>query len=79
VLLDENLEAHITDFGVAKVMALKPKDDYATSTANIGGTYGYIAPGKNKPTRISFCLNIIVMQTWSLSFFIMLDLLMVDV
>jgi tRNA A-37 threonylcarbamoyl transferase component Bud32 len=79
VLLDENLEAHITDFGVAKVMALKPKDDYATSTANIGGTYGYIAPGKNKRTHISFCLNIIVMQTWSLSFFIMLDLLMVDV
>jgi hypothetical protein len=61
------------------VMALKPKDDYATSTANIGGTYGYIAPGKNKPTHISFCLNIIIVQTWSLSFFIMLDLLMVDV
>lgn len=79
VLLDENLEAHITDFGVAKVMALKPKDDYATSTANIGGTYGYIAPGKDKPTHISFCLNIIVMQTWLLSFFIILDLLMVDV
>jgi tRNA A-37 threonylcarbamoyl transferase component Bud32 len=66
VLLDENLEAHITDFGVAKVMALKPKDDYAASTANIGGTYGYIAPGKNKATHVSFCLNVIIMQTWSL-------------
>jgi tRNA A-37 threonylcarbamoyl transferase component Bud32 len=47
VLLDANFEAHIADFGIAKVMALKPKEDYASSTSIVEGTYGYIAPGKN--------------------------------
>jgi Leucine-rich repeat (LRR) protein/tRNA A-37 threonylcarbamoyl transferase component Bud32 len=47
VLLDANFEAHIADFGIAKVMALKPKEDYASSTSIVEGTHGYIAPGKN--------------------------------
>ncbi|CAK9867067.1 unnamed protein product [Sphagnum jensenii] len=42
VLLDANLEAHIVDFGIAKTMSLKPKDD--VSTTMVEGTYGYIAP-----------------------------------
>ena len=45
VLLDEDLEPHISDFGVAKVMAMKPKDKSMLSTAFVTGTYGYIAPG----------------------------------
>ncbi|CAM6055878.1 unnamed protein product [Sphagnum tenellum] len=44
VLLDANFEAHIADFGIAKVMALKPKEDNASSTSIVEGTYGYIAP-----------------------------------
>uniref|UniRef100_A0A7I4FK56 non-specific serine/threonine protein kinase n=1 Tax=Physcomitrium patens TaxID=3218 RepID=A0A7I4FK56_PHYPA len=45
VLLDEDLEPHISDFGVAKVMAMKPKDkNTMLSTAFVTGTYGYIAP-----------------------------------
>ncbi|KAG0614658.1 hypothetical protein M758_6G193700 [Ceratodon purpureus] len=44
VLLDEDLEPHISDFGVAKVMAMKPKDKNMLSTAFVTGTYGYIAP-----------------------------------
>ncbi|CAK9264653.1 unnamed protein product [Sphagnum jensenii] len=43
VLLDANLEAHIVDFGIAKTMSLKPKDDVSTTTV-VEGTYGYIAP-----------------------------------
>nr|APU94854.1 leucine-rich repeat receptor-like protein kinase [Pohlia nutans] len=44
VLLDEDLEPHISDFGVAKVMAMKPKDKTMLSTAIVTGTYGYLAP-----------------------------------
>jgi Leucine-rich repeat (LRR) protein len=47
VLLDANLEAHIVDFGIAKTMSLKPKDDVSTTTV-VEGTYGYIAPGENQ-------------------------------
>ncbi|CAM6063020.1 unnamed protein product [Sphagnum tenellum] len=42
VLLDADLEAHIVDFGIAKTMSLKPKDDVSTTV--VEGTYGYIAP-----------------------------------
>lgn len=52
VLLDEDLEPHISDFGVAKVMAMKPKDKTMLSTAFVTGTYGYIAPGKIAETDI---------------------------
>lgn len=49
VLLDEDLEPHISDFGVAKVMALQPfpVEKQVTSTAVISGTYGYLAPGEH--------------------------------
>uniref|UniRef100_A0A1J3E236 Leucine-rich repeat receptor-like serine/threonine/tyrosine-protein kinase SOBIR1 n=1 Tax=Noccaea caerulescens TaxID=107243 RepID=A0A1J3E236_NOCCA len=41
VLLDDDMEARISDFGLAKAM---PDADTHVSTANISGTAGYIAP-----------------------------------
>ena len=50
VLLDKDLEPHISDFGVAKVMALQPfpLEKHVTSTAVVSGTYGYLAPGEHR-------------------------------
>lgn len=42
VLLDADMEAHITDFGLAKVML-----STMPSTQNLRGSLGYVAPGKN--------------------------------
>ncbi|KAJ6854272.1 putative receptor-like protein kinase [Iris pallida] len=41
ILLDENMVAHISDFGIAKLMLIENKS--TTSTNNIG-TVGYMAP-----------------------------------
>lgn len=50
VLLDEEMVAHVGDFGIAQILA---KDNSMTLTANLGTT-GYIAPGKS----ILFMLDI---------------------
>lgn len=42
ILLDEDCEASLADFGVAKILQSCGKGD---STAIIVGTHGYIAPG----------------------------------
>jgi hypothetical protein len=50
VLLDDNLEAHISDFGLAKVLQasnVQPQSQQWLSTPNVSGTHGYIAPGKS--------------------------------
>lgn len=41
ILLDANLHAHITDFGLARILGLY--DTHVTAT--VAGTFGYIAPG----------------------------------
>ncbi|KAI3981746.1 hypothetical protein MKX01_027731 [Papaver californicum] len=41
VLLDDDLEARIADFGLAKAM---PNDNTHVTTSNVAGTVGYIAP-----------------------------------
>jgi Leucine-rich repeat (LRR) protein len=53
VLLDEDLEPHIGDFGIAKVMALQPRENYASSTAVVAGTHGYIAPEYGYGTSVT--------------------------
>lgn len=42
VLLDANMVAHVTDFGIAKFLST---DDDETLTTAIQGSIGYIAPG----------------------------------
>lgn len=41
ILLDANLQAQITDFGLARILGLN--DTHVTAT--VAGTFGYIAPG----------------------------------
>ena len=42
ILLDENFESHVGDFGLAKVVDMPQ----SKSVSAIAGSYGYIAPGK---------------------------------
>jgi serine/threonine protein kinase len=44
ILLDENFEAHVGDFGLAKVIDMP----YSKSMSAIAGSYGYIAPGESQ-------------------------------
>ena len=41
ILLDENLEAHVADFGLAKLSV----DGDSHITTVVAGTFGYLAPG----------------------------------
>jgi len=42
ILLDENFEAHVGDFELAKVIDMPQ----SKSMSAVAGSYGYIAPGK---------------------------------
>ncbi|GLJ55541.1 hypothetical protein SUGI_1192920 [Cryptomeria japonica] len=42
VLLDEDMTAHVADFGIARLFS--PTDDAATTTSALKGTVGYIPP-----------------------------------
>lgn len=42
ILLDGNLEARVSDFGLAKLL----EDEESHITTIVAGTFGYLAPGK---------------------------------
>lgn len=42
ILLDGNLEARVSDFGLAKLL----QDEESHITTIVAGTFGYLAPGK---------------------------------
>ena len=41
ILLDGNLESHVVDFGLAKLL----EDQESHITTIVAGTFGYLAPG----------------------------------
>lgn len=53
ILLDHDFEAHVGDFGLAKVIDMPQ----SKSMSAVAGSYGYIAPGKSSP--LFFLLSII--------------------
>ncbi|ONK80903.1 uncharacterized protein A4U43_C01F23020, partial [Asparagus officinalis] len=57
VLLDEDMCAHVSDFGLARFLSDKAaeSDEYQTLSAGVRGTIGYIAPEYGMGTQISTC------------------------
>jgi Leucine-rich repeat (LRR) protein len=63
ILLDAAMEAHVADFGLAKLLSRGASGSGTAVAAEecvsvIAGTYGYIAPGRRSLDRISCCLAI---------------------
>lgn len=46
ILLDDDMIAHVGDFGLAKIMNVKASSDATRSSLGIKGTVGYLAPGR---------------------------------
>ena len=48
ILLDNDLTAHVGDFGLARILSAATGETPSTSTSSLGvrGTVGYVAPGK---------------------------------
>jgi serine/threonine protein kinase len=54
ILLDQNLEPHVSDFGLAKLL----EENASHVTTIVAGTFGYLAPGKfHIPYTTSPCRN----------------------
>uniref|UniRef100_J3N1U8 Receptor kinase-like protein Xa21 n=1 Tax=Oryza brachyantha TaxID=4533 RepID=J3N1U8_ORYBR len=55
ILLDDDMNAYVSDFGLAKIGNIKPCEDHLGETSSIGikGTIGYLAPENGMGTRVS--------------------------
>ena len=56
ILLDENLEPRVSDFGLAKLLV----DEDAHVTTVVAGTFGYLAPGAYFESSHLFGFSLIV-------------------
>ena len=54
ILLDSNLEARVSDFGLAKLL----EDEESHITTIVAGTFGYLAPGMH----LQYCLLSMIME-----------------
>ncbi|KAL5993894.1 hypothetical protein ACLOJK_038251 [Asimina triloba] len=53
VLLDDEMTAHVGDFGLARCLSQPPSQQSQSSTPGLKGSIGYIAPEYNYGSRVS--------------------------
>ncbi|KAG0610449.1 hypothetical protein M758_7G066200 [Ceratodon purpureus] len=76
VLLDDDLKACISDFGLAKVLAISQVEyNQWLTTANVLGTFGYIAPGKS---CLVFAIHCYILLSMEVTIFQILLLLCIE-
>lgn len=62
ILLDGNLEARVSDFGLAKLL----EDEESHITTIVAGTFGYLAPGKRCERQMYVRMQIFIHGLWCL-------------
>lgn len=55
ILLNQDLVAHLGDFGLAKILSDSAREQLVRSTTIIGGTVGYVAPEYGQGGQVSPC------------------------
>ena len=75
ILLDDNMGAHLADFGIARfyleTISQTVGDSRSTGTINLKGTIGYISPGDKKAYKAVTFFYLITIHTQSFRLLIM--------